>query len=169
MATTHLAGNDAASYLDAAVRFCNDTLDGTLGIQFLVHPDTIAELGPALDAAIADLRYGTIGVNCWNGVGYLLQRTPWGAYPGHTLDDVGSGIGVVHNTYMLENTDKVVVTGPFRTFPRSVRHLDLHLATKPPWFVTNRNAAVIGERLTRFAAHPGVTRLAALFPPALTG
>ena len=169
MATTHLPGSDAAHFLDAAVRFCNDTLDGTLGIQLLVHPDTVDELGPKLDAAIADLHYGTIAVNCWNGVGYLVQRTPWGAYPGHTLDDIGSGIGVVHNTYMLEDTEKAVVTGPFRTFPRSVRHLDLHLATKPPWFVTNRNAAVIGERLTHLAANPGVTRLAALFPPALTG
>ena len=169
MASTRLPGTDAASYLRAAVEFCNDTLDGTLGVQLLVHPDTIAELGPVLDSAIADLRYGTVGVNCWNGVGYLLQRTPWGAYPGHTLDDVGSGIGVVHNTYMLEDTEKAVVRGPFRTFPRSVGHRDLHLATKPPWFVTNRNAAVIGERLTHFAANPGLARLAALFPPALTG
>jgi acyl-CoA reductase-like NAD-dependent aldehyde dehydrogenase len=169
MATTHLPVADVAAYLQAAVEFCNDTLDGTLGIQLLVHPETMAELGPVLDSAIADLRYGTIGVNCWNGVGYLLQRTPWGAYPGHTISDVGSGIGVVHNTYMLENTEKSVVRGPFRTFPRSVGHAELHLATKPPWFVTNRNAAVIGERLTRFAANPGLARLAALFPPALTG
>lgn len=168
LTTTTLPG-DPAAFLRNAVRFCNDTLIGTLGATILVHPTTAAELSVELDQALADLRYGTIGVNCWNGVGFLLQRTPWGAYPGHTLDDIQSGIGVVHNSLMLSDTQKAVVSGPFRAFPQSTLHRDLHLATKPPWFVTHRNAAVLGERLTRFAAKPNWRALPSLFPPALTG
>ena len=51
--------------------------------------------------AIAALRYGTIAINAWTGVGYLTPRATWGAFPGHTLDDIQSGIGVVHNALLL--------------------------------------------------------------------
>ncbi len=36
---------------------------GTLGATILVHPATARDLGPALEQAVADLRYGAIGVN----------------------------------------------------------------------------------------------------------
>lgn len=169
LATTKIRADGVGGFLRAAVRFCNDTLDGTLGATVLIHPTTARDHAVELDRAVAELRYGTIGVNCWNGVGFLLQRTPWGAFPGHTLDDIQSGIGVVHNSLMLTDTQKTVVSGPFRTFPQSTLHRDVHLATKPPWFVTHRNAAVLGERLTRFAGHPTWWALPKLFPPALTG
>lgn len=168
-ATTKLPGDDAASFLAEAVKFCNDVLSGTLGVNVLIHPKTKAALGRRFDEAIAQLRYGTIGINCWKGLSYLLQRTPWGAFPGHTLDDIQSGIGTTHNGLMLANTQKTVVRGPFRTFPRSLRHGERHLATKPPWFVTHRRAHVLGERLTRFAGHPSWLRVPALLPPALQG
>ncbi|MEU2237490.1 hypothetical protein ABZ585_42055, partial [Streptomyces vietnamensis] len=37
-------------------------------------------------------------------VGNTIQtpRATWGAYPGHTLDDVQSGIGIVHNALLLD-------------------------------------------------------------------
>lgn len=54
------------------------------------------------------------------GLGFLAAACPWGAYPGHTLDDVGSAIGTVHNTFMLEITEKVVVRAPWHPFPRGV-------------------------------------------------
>lgn len=31
------------------------------------------------------------GVNCWSAIGFLLGYTPWGAYPGHTRQAIGSG------------------------------------------------------------------------------
>ena len=169
LATTKLTGEDPEAFLDQAVLFCNDILDGTLGVNILVHPTTLKMLGDRFDRALGDLRYGTIGVNCWNAVSYLLQRTPWGAYPGHTLDDIQSGIGVVHNTLMLSDTQKTIVRGPFRTFPRSILHGDLHLATKPPWYISHRRADIVGRRLTHFAARPRWRDLPALFPPALSG
>lgn len=38
-------------------------------------------------------RYGSIGVNMWTIMSYGNSLLPWGAYPGHTLRDIGSGIG----------------------------------------------------------------------------
>ncbi|HZZ65175.1 MAG TPA: hypothetical protein VFE17_06740 [Candidatus Baltobacteraceae bacterium] len=84
------------------------------------------------------------------GVGYFITETPWGAYPGHTLEDAGSGIGVVHNAFLLEHTEKSVVYGPFRPFPRSVFAREWSLLPKPPWFITNRTAAQIGRALCEF-------------------
>ena len=169
LATTRLPGDDPVAFLERAVRFCNDELDGTLGVNLLVHPATLAEHEAAVDRAVAELRYGAIGVNCWTGLAFLLAQLPWGAHPGHTLADIQSGRGVVHNSLLLSDTEKSVVRGPFRTFPRSVRHLDGHLATRPPWFVDHRQADVLGQRLVRFAAHRGWRALPALFPPALRG
>ena len=93
---TSLPGGDAREFLRNAVTFCNQRLDGTLGATVLVHPATERSLGAELDRALAELRYGAIGVNVWNAVNFLLCQATWGAFPGHTLDDVGSGIGVVH-------------------------------------------------------------------------
>ncbi|MEO3824799.1 aldehyde dehydrogenase family protein [Actinomadura sp. B10D3] len=158
-----------ARFLDAAVAAANDRLRGTLGANVIVHPRTIRALGDRLGAAIADLRYGTIGVNAWTGVGFLTPRATWGAYPGHTVDDVQSGVGVVHNALLLDHTERTVVTGPFRPSPRSVLHGERSISPKPPWFVTNRTAATTGRLLTGFTARPRWRALPALFASALRG
>ena len=158
-----------ADFLDAAVSTVNQRLRGTLGANIIVHPRTRRDLGNRLSRAVADLQYGTIGINAWTGVGYLTARATWGAFPGHTPDDVQSGIGVVHNALLLDDTERTVVTGPFRPLPRSILHGERSISPKPPWFVTNRTAATTGRRLTGFAAHPRWTALPAIFTSALRG
>ena len=91
-------------------------------------------------------------MNAWTGAGYLLPRTSWGAFPGHTYADIQSGIGVVHNALFLDRPEKSVVRAPFRPFPRSLAEGELTLAPRPPWFVTNKTADVTTRRLTAFAA-----------------
>jgi hypothetical protein len=44
-AQTALPGADAAEYLRNAVRFCNETLWGTLNAGIIVHPKTVESLG----------------------------------------------------------------------------------------------------------------------------
>ncbi|MGF1240190.1 aldehyde dehydrogenase family protein [Streptomyces sp. 2-6] len=168
LAVMELPG-DLGRFLDAAVRTANEKLTGTLGANLIAHPRTIAALGPALDAAIAELRYGTTALNAWTGVGYLTATATWGAYPGHTLDDVQSGIGVVHNALLLDNPERTVVRGPFRPAPRSLLHGKMTTSPKPPWFVTHRTAATTGRRLTDFAAAPRWSALPAIFASALRG
>ncbi|WP_278314724.1 aldehyde dehydrogenase family protein [Lolliginicoccus levis] len=168
LAVTELPGN-AADYLDAAVEFANEKLAGTLGANIIIHPATRKDLGERFDTAIEELRYGTIAINAWTGVGYLTARATWGAFPGHTLNDVQSGMGVVHNALLLAEPERTVVTGPFRPAPRSLLRGELALSPRPPWFVTNRTAATTGRRLTAFAANRSWAKLPGIFASALRG
>ena len=164
-----LSAPDAASFLARAVDFANDELDGSLGIQLLIHPRTAKELGQHLEHALARLTFGTIGVNVWSGVGFLLPMTPWGAYPGHPLDHIQSGRGHVHNAFLLEGVEKTILRGPFTPFPRSLLAGELHMAPRPPWFVTNKENANIGKLICRFESAPSISALLPLLRSALRG
>jgi len=165
---TELPGGPA-EFLDAAVDAANQRLHGTLGANILIHPATARQLGTRLDDAIARLRYGTIAVNAWTGVGYLTPRASWGAFPGHPLDDIQSGRGVVHNALLLDHPERTVVRGPFRPAPRSIAHAEWAMTPKPPWFVDNRTADQTGRRLTIFTAKPRAGALPGIFASALRG
>ncbi|MEY2848015.1 MAG: hypothetical protein RI885_680 [Actinomycetota bacterium] len=157
---------EGQAFLDAAVDAANTDFAGTLGVNIFIAPPELEHLGDGFEQAIARLRYGTIAINTWTAVGFLTAAAPWGAYPGHTLDDVQSGIGVVHNALLLDRVERTVVRGPFRPFPRSVLHGEFALFPKPPWFVTARSAALTGRRLTDFAARPSWFGLPAVFAAA---
>ena len=121
--------------------FANDRLDGTLSAGIHLHPRTRETLGAHFDAAVADLRYGTIGINAWTGTIFGMPGGSWGAFPGHTLDNVGSGIGVVHNALLLdpEHVERTVGTGTWKPSPT------------PLWYVDNQTSHITARRLTRFA------------------
>lgn len=170
MSTRRLSANSAAQYLREAVAYANDQLYGTLGANIIIHPTTLREIGEeTFEEIIAELRYGTIAVNAWTGLGFLMPQCPWGAFPGHTLDDVQSGIGFVHNTYMFDRVERCVVTAPFRPFPRNLLSLDFSLLPRPPWFVTNRKQHKLGKLLTRFQYRPSLLKIPRIFLNALLG
>ncbi|MFI9329810.1 aldehyde dehydrogenase family protein [Kitasatospora sp. NPDC052868] len=155
-----------ADFLDRAVETANRDLVGTLGANILVDPATLKGLGRAFDDALAALRYGTIAVNAWTALGFLTATAPWGAFPGHTVDDAQSGIGVVHNALLIDGPERTIVRGPFRPCPRSLAGGEFALFPKPPWFVTARSAALTGRRITRFAMKPSWARMPAVFTAA---
>lgn len=169
LAQTELPGSSPAEYLQNAVDFANERLHGTLGANIILHPATIKELGGRLEGFIAQMRYGAVGVNAWSAAAYLLSQCTWGAFPGHPLNDIQSGRGVVHNTFLFDKPEKSVVYGPFTDFPRGLRAGEFHLSPKPSWFVTNRMGHVVGERFTRYEANPGFHHLPGLFLAALRG
>lgn len=107
---------DVPAFLDAAVDFANDTLWGTLGCVVLVHPKTLKdpENAAAFERAVERLQYGTVAVNIWCAFGFAYMSSTWGAFPGHTPQDIQSGTGVVHNTLMLDHPQKTVIRAPFR-------------------------------------------------------
>ncbi|MEO6789654.1 MAG: aldehyde dehydrogenase family protein [Ornithinibacter sp.] len=150
-------------FLDSAVDLVNEDFVGTLGANLLIDPATLKALGGGFEEAIARLEYGTIAINAWTGVGFLTANATWGAFPGHTLEDVQSGIGVVHNAFLLADTERTVVRGPFRPFPRSAVGGEFALSPKPPWFVSARSSRRTGELLTRFAAKPSWAKLPGIF------
>ncbi len=144
-------------------------LPGTLGATLIVHPGTEKAHRPPSETAVADLRYGTLGVNCWSGVGFLLGYTPWGAYPGHTRQDIGSGIGFVHNAFMLEDIEKTVLRAPFAPHPaRSVHRLPVALPA-PAVLRHQPHRTRTLERVTRFTAAPSPLQLPAIFASAFRG
>jgi len=150
-------GGTGQEFLDAAVAHANDRLTGTLGANVIIDPVTEAALGDGFERAIADLRYGDIAINTWTAFNFLTARLTWGGFPGATLADVSSGIGVVHNALLLDRVERSVARGPFRPFPRSVgdklRFLSLSKGTilpTPPWFVSSRTGAEVSAGLTRY-------------------
>jgi aldehyde dehydrogenase (NAD(P)+) len=165
-----IGGQDAEAYLIAAIALANSQLYGTLGANIVIHPSTIAQIGrQRFEAILADLHYGTIAINAWTGLGFLSAQSPWGAFPGHTLDDVQSGIGVVHNTMLFDKTERAVVEAPFRPFPRNLLSLSFTLLPRPPWFVTNRKGAILGQLLVAFQHRPSLLKMPRIFWNALLG
>ncbi|SMR72771.1 aldehyde dehydrogenase (NAD(P)+) [Aliiroseovarius halocynthiae] len=165
-----LDASDAESYLVAAIEYANTELWGTLGANILIHPKTIRKIGKKrFEEILAALRYGTIGVNGWCGLGFLITACPWGAFPGHTLENIGSGIGTVHNSFMLEKTEKTVIQAPWRPFPRGVLSGQLSILPRPPFFITNKRQHKIGRLLTRFQYRPSWFKLPRIFLNALLG
>jgi aldehyde dehydrogenase family protein len=154
-----LPATSAAEFVRAAARFANERLWGTLNVTMIVHPRSAAdpEVGPAVEQAIADLRYGTVAVNHWAAIGFGLVVTPWGAYPGHPIEDIQSGSGVVHNTLMFSAVEKSVVRAPFRVKP------------KPPWFALHRTSHELSRKLAYFEASPAPWKLPGIFALALQG
>ncbi|MCV2890802.1 aldehyde dehydrogenase family protein [Ruegeria aquimaris] len=165
-----LEAPDPAAYLEAAIDYANTELWGTLGCQILIHPKTIKQIGKKrFEQIVAKLRYGTIGINGWCGLGFLIAACPWGAFPGHTLDDIGSGIGTVHNAFMLEKTERTVVRAPWRPFPRGLLSGQFSLLPRPPFFITNTRQHKIGKALTAFQYKPNWFKLPGIFYHALLG
>ncbi len=170
MTLHEIANPDAETYLRNAVTFANNDLHGTLGANIVIHPATIRQIGAKrFEEIIADLRYGTIAINAWTGFGFLATACPWGAYPGHTLDDVQSGIGFAHNTFMFDSVERVVITAPWRPFPRNVLSGGVSTFPKPPWFVTHKKQHKVGKLLTHFHHSPGWLKLPRIFLNALLG
>ncbi len=154
-----IPSDSIVDYLARAVAFVNESVSGTLNATLIAKPASIRhpDIGPAIERALAELRYGTVSLNHWSGIGFALGVTPWGAYPGHTRSDIGSGVGVVHNSLMFSRVEKTVLRGPFRPFP------------KPIWFGSHRTAHRMAPRMVAFERHPSLWRVAAMLPLAIRG
>ena len=61
-----------------------------------------------------------------------------------------SGLGWVHNTFMLDGVDKTVVRGPLTVWPY------------PTWFFDNRKGAAVGPALAGMEASPSWLKLPGL-------
>lgn len=170
LSTYRIEQTDPAAYLAAAIAFANTSLHGTLGANILIHPATIRAIGKTrFEAIIAKLHYGTIAINAWSGIGFGMTKCPWGAFPGHTLDDVQSGIGFVHNTFLFDRPERSVITGPWRPFPRCLLHGELSLMPRPPWFITHKKAHIVGKLLTQLEYRPSWRLLPRIIAKVLTG
>ncbi len=156
-AETALEADGVGDFLRRAVEFANDTCWGTLNCSIFIDPKTATSHSKQLEQAIADLTFGSIVINHWAALAYGLGVTTWGAHPGHTYQDIQSGIGVVHNALLFDRPLKTVIRGPFKMFP------------KPPWFATNKNTHEIAPRLCEFELNPNVKNLGRILWYAVRG
>lgn len=154
---TSIGAGSPTEFLQQAVEFVNEQMTGTLAAGLTVPNSFARNHRHDLDQALRRLKYGTIGVNQWNGLGFAFMSTPWGGFPGATLENIDSGIGTVHNTYLLEKPQKTVLYGKLKLFPR------------PVWFSEHACPDQVAQRLLELYANPSLTRLPALFAIALRG
>ncbi len=159
-AETALDATSVPEYIDRAVAFANEHVWGTLNATIIVHPRSLKDpaIAEAVERAIANLRYGTVGVNYWAGTSFTFGITPWGAFPGHEINDIQSGTGVVHNTLMFSRPQKTLLHGPFRSIP------------KPPWFVTQgKTASKVFSKLVTFEESPSPWKVPGIVWSAVRG
>jgi hypothetical protein len=157
-AETSLEAPTAATFIAAATEFCNEVVWGTLSATILVSPraQRDATVAAAVERAVADLRYGAIGVNIWHAMAFAIGSTTWGAYPGHPRH-IESGCDVVGNSAMFDRPQKSVVRGPFRSHP------------KPPWFATSTGSFAVMQRAVALEADPTAARVPRLLFSVLRG
>ena len=108
LAIVTLPGEEGSGFWHRAAELCNDHLEGSLSCTLVAHPSEAPN-----EAEIEAFRYGSVGINSWGGQSFGFGSATWGAYPGETIEDVASGVGVVRNFLFLKNVEKTVVHAPF--------------------------------------------------------
>jgi aldehyde dehydrogenase (NAD(P)+) len=110
-----------------------------------------------LRSFLGALRYGSIGVNVPTILSYFTPALTWGAFPGHTPDDIRSGAGQIHNTRLADGVQKSVLRGPWRP------------AVTPFWGVHHGNMPRLSRAIVAYMAAPSVGTLIAVIWHALLG
>ncbi|MCY7366723.1 MAG: aldehyde dehydrogenase family protein [Chamaesiphon sp.] len=157
LAQVSIESDSAPDFLTKVVDFVNDRVWGTLSCTVLIDAQTQKQYHQEFDTAIANLKYGAIGVNIWSGMIFYFGSTTWGAYPGNTPADIGSGSGFVHNSYLFDHPQKSVVYAPFRIFPT------------PAWFANHKNLLGMAKQLLKLEANPTWKNLPLVVWAALRG
>lgn len=135
VAEVQKSGGDPSKFLNEVVKICNQYIFGTLSCTLIVDSNTHKNFTDDVENTISNLQYGSIGVNCWAAVSYVLCATTWGAFPN---TETQSGVGVINNGYFFDYPEKSVVRAPFRQL------------TKPVWFYDKKNAVKIAKNLFDF-------------------
>ena len=127
-------------YSSRAINYCNKELWGNLGVSIIMKDHNRKLNSHILKNYIENLNYGTVVINEWAAIGYIIPQLPWGGFPGNKDNDIQSGQSIVHNSMLFESPLKGVVQTKFRIS----RFID------PPWFITNRKARRLFKNLTYF-------------------
>ena len=131
------------NFANKAIDYCNDELWGNLGVSVIIKDHHRKFNKHITNLYIDKLNYGTVAVNEWAAIGYIIPQLPWGGFPGNRDNDIQSGQSVVHNSMLFESPLKGVVNTKFRIS----RIID------PPWFVTNKKARRLFKNLTYYQIH----------------
>lgn len=155
-AETSIAGDSPTAFLRNAVSFLNGTVWGNLSVTLVANKSILKEpvIGEAIEKAISDLRYGTVGINGPGTWGFYTMIAPWGGYPGNKPHDIQSGIGNVANFLMLPRVEKTVMRAPLEISPY-------------PFRVDAKNLDKFSKKLAHFEAKPSIGKYLGLVWQAL--
>ena len=134
--------NSYEEFSSNSVDYVNNELWGNLGASVLIKNHKKKKNENILNTYIENLKYGTVAINEWSALGFVIPSLPWGGYPGNRDNDIQSGQGYVHNSLLFESPQKGIVYSKFR----------LSRLIDPPWFVTNKKAHRIFKNLTYYQA-----------------
>ena len=130
------------NFCSNSIEYVNNELWGNLGVTVLIKNHKKKTNQSILNAYVENLKYGTVAINEWAALGFVIPTLPWGGYPGNKDNDIQSGQGYVHNSLLFESPQKGVVYSRFRLSP----------IIDPPWVVTNNKAHRIFKNLTYYQA-----------------
>jgi acyl-CoA reductase-like NAD-dependent aldehyde dehydrogenase len=143
-------------YMREATRLSNENTYGNLQCTVLCTTQTQKAHAEAFDQMIAGLQFGQISVNIWTGAAFVLMNSTWGAFAGNALDDVQSGVGMVHGTaLMVDYPQKSVLKAP-NMFP-----------VVPPTYLEHRNKMGLGKGWCRWETNPTMFNMARWVTPEL--
>ena len=135
--------SDNDSFADISINYVNNDLWGNLGASVLIKGSKKKINKHIVDKYKDNLNYGTVAINEWSAIAFIIPTMPWGGYPGNKDNDIQSGQGYVHNAYFFESPLKGIVETKFR-FSRFI---------DPPWFVSNKKAHRLFKNLTYYQAN----------------
>jgi len=135
-----IAYSSSEDFSNKAIDYCNNDLWGNLGVSVIMKDHDKKLNSHILENYIEKLEYGTVAINEWAAIGYIIPQLPWGGFPGNKDNDIQSGKSIVHNSMLFESPLKGVVQTKFR----------ISKIIDPPWFITNRKSRRLFKNLTYF-------------------
>jgi hypothetical protein len=127
-------------YAQNVIDYCNNTLWGNLGVTVLFKKYKNKKNKHISDLYVNELKYGTVAINEWSAIGFIIPTLPWGGFPGNKDNDIQSGQDFVHNSLFFESVENGIVYSKFR----------MSNLIDPLWFVTNKKGKKVFKNLTYF-------------------
>jgi hypothetical protein len=151
-----LDADSEAEFLDKAADFVNGELWGTLAAAVTIHPATRwpGAHDRRFQEFLGRLKYNTIAINHSPGLMFAIMSPPWGGGSRGTMADPQSGLGWVHNTFLLDRVDKTVLEGPLVVYPL------------PFWMPSHPEPEQVAWRLLRLYHQPSPRNLAGVLTTA---
>tara|TARA_B100001996_G_scaffold280627_1_gene221063 strand:- start:1587 stop:3236 length:1650 start_codon:yes stop_codon:yes gene_type:complete len=135
-----LSFNNEKEFGENVIEYCNQELWGNLGATILFKNYNSKKNKSILNNYINNLHYGTLAINEWAALGFIIPTLPWGGFPGNKDNDIQSGQDFVHNSMFFESPLNGIVYSKFRMS----RIID------PFWFVTNKKGKKVFKNLTYY-------------------
>ena len=143
-------------YVSNSIDYVNNEVWGNLGVAVLIKKHNSRKNKELLNSYVQNLNYGTVAINEWPALGFIIPTLPWGGYPGNKDSDIQSGQGYVHNALFFESPLKGVLYSKFK--------LPL---IDPVWFTSNKKGRKVFKNLTYYQIENSKINLIKLFFSAL--